>query len=389
MKILKKISLKDILGIFIFAILVIPAFIRKHILKKEIWLISEHLTARDNGYFFFKYMRENHPEIGCYYAVDYNHNDYDKVKELGNTVKWGSIKHYYYYMSSKWNISSHKNGSPNHILFTGLRLYLNLYNNFVFLQHGVLYQNFEMFHAKNSHFSIFICGAKPEYEFVKKKFGYKCGEVRYTGLARFDTLHKYITKKRIVLYVPTWRKYLVENDILQESDYFKKIESFINSKELDMVLDKYNFELHFCPHNGLKNGMKLFKTKNKNVKIIDITKADVQKMLIESEVLITDFSSIHTDFAYMKKPILYYQYDEEDYFKKHVGQGYKDTYYDFNNDGFGPVIRDEKQLIKEIQYIISKNEIEIKKEYEIRINNFFELNDSNNCERIYEEIMRG
>ena len=80
MKILKKISLKDILGIFIFVILVIPAFIRKHILKKEIWLISEHLTARDNGYFFFKYMRENHPEIGCYYAVDYNHNDYDRKR---------------------------------------------------------------------------------------------------------------------------------------------------------------------------------------------------------------------------------------------------------------------------------------------------------------------
>ena len=39
-----------------------------------------------------------------------------------------------------------KNGTPNHMLFSVLRLKLNLYNNFVFLQHGVLYQNHEMFH---------------------------------------------------------------------------------------------------------------------------------------------------------------------------------------------------------------------------------------------------
>lgn len=385
MKILKKISIKDILGIFIFVILIIPAFIRKHILKKELWLVCEHLTARDNGYFFFKYMRENHPEIDCYYAIDYKHNDFEKVKPLGNTVKWGSLKHYYYYMSATQNVVAHKNGNPNHMVFSLLLKYLKLYNNVTFLQHGVLYQNFEMFHKKNCYFKNFVCGAKPEYEFVNKKFGYDKNEVKYTGLARFDNLHNTKPNKKIILYMPTWRRYLADKDELEHSNYYKKIMSFINSKELEELLLKNKMELYFCPHNGLNKGMDLFYSKNKNVKIIDISKADIQELLISGSILITDFSSLHTDFAYMNKPIIYYQYDKDDYNKKHVGPSYKDTYYSFEKDGFGKVTSTEDKLIEELDRIIKRGVCPEDK-YIKRTKAFFELHDNKNCERIYKMV---
>lgn len=384
MKILKKISIKDILGIFIFMILIIPAFIRKHILKKELWLVCEHLTARDNGYFFFKYMREKHPEVACYYAMDLNHNDYEKVKPLGNVIKWGSIRHYYYYMSATWNLSSHKNGSPNHNLFTVLRLYLNLYNNFVFLQHGILYQNHEMFHKNKSKFKYFVCGAKPEYDFLLEKYGYSEDELIYTGLARFDNLHNTKCDEKIILYMPTYRRYLVGKDKLINSDYYKRIMSFINSKELNDILEKNDKYLYFCPHNGFKDNVELFKTKNSRVKIIDISKQDVQELLIKGSILITDFSSLHSDFAYMKKPIIYYQYDKKDFDEKHIGKYAQDTYFDYKKDAFGKVIEEESTLLKELEKVASDNSIE--KKYIDRINNFFILNDTNNCERIFNKI---
>ena len=385
MKIIKKISIKDITGIFVFLILIIPAFVRKHILKKELWLICEHLTARDNGYVFFKYMRENHSEIPCYYAIDYNHNDYVKVQKLGNTIKWGSLKHYYYYMSATWNISSHKNGSPNHNLFTGLRLYLNLYNNFVFLQHGILYQNHEMFHKNKSKFKYFVCGAKQEYDFLKEKFGYSDEELIYTGLARFDNLHNKKCKKEIILYMPTYRRYLVEREKLKNSKYIKGIEKFINSKELEKILEDSDKYLYFCPHNGFKDNVDLFVTKNKRVKIMDISKQDVQQLLIDGSILITDFSSLHSDFAYMKKPIIYYQYDKKEFDEKHIGKFVKDTYFNYKEDGFGKVVNNEKDLLNELSNIINKKTID--KEYRKRIDNFFELNDEKNCERIYKRIV--
>lgn len=386
MKKLKKIKLQEILGIFIFIILVIPAFIRKHILKKELWLISEYKIARDNGYVFFKYMRENHPEIDCYYAVDYNHNDFKKVEKLGHTVKWESLKHYYYYMSATWNLSSHKNGTPNHMLFMLLRLKLNLYNNFVFLQHGITCNNLEMFHKKNAKFKIFVAGAKPEADYLTNQFNYNNNEVRYTGFARFDNLHGKKCNEDIILFMPTWRRWLTEKNDLLNSEYFKHIESLLSNKKLDELLEKYNKKIIFCAHGGLKDVCNNFKTSNKNIEVLNINETDVQKLLIKGAVLITDYSSIHFDFAYMKKPVIYYQYDVEDFLKKHIGKDFEQTYYKYERDCFGPIAYDEKELLKELEKII-KSSNKVEKEYIDKIEKFFPLNDTKNCERIYNELV--
>ena len=61
---------------------------------KDVWGICERKTeARDNGYHFFKYMTREHPEQRCIYAIDRKCNDYIKVKDLGETVQFGSVKH--------------------------------------------------------------------------------------------------------------------------------------------------------------------------------------------------------------------------------------------------------------------------------------------------------
>lgn len=383
---IKKVSIRDLFGFFLFILVLIPSIIKKIILKlshKELWLICEtEKTARDNGYVFYKYMVEKHPEIKCYYAIGYKYKDYDKVKTLGNVVKWSSIKHYYLYMSATRNISSHKEGNPNQTLFTILHLYLKLYNNRVFLQHGILYQNYEMFHKKNTRFKVFICGAKGEYDFINEKYGYE-KEVKYTGLARFDNLHNQVADPKMILYMPTWRRYLTEENKLLKSIYYKNIMSFINSKELDKMLEENDKYLYFCPHGGLRDLRDLFDTKNKRVKIVDISKADIQQLLINGSLLITDYSSLHSDFAYMKKPIIYYQYDEKEFKQKHIGNCANDTYYNYVKDGFGKVVESESKLLSSLKFIIENN-YKLDKKYLKRVNSFFELYDNKNCERIFE-----
>ena len=50
--------------------------------NKKYWIICERgYDARDNGYHFYKYMKENHPEQKVYYIIDKNSADYRKVKE--------------------------------------------------------------------------------------------------------------------------------------------------------------------------------------------------------------------------------------------------------------------------------------------------------------------
>ena len=96
---------------------------------------------------------------------------------------------------------------------------------------------------------------------------------------------------------------------------------------------------------------------------------------MESEILITDYSSVYFDFAYMLKPVYYYQFDYKEYRSDHYAQGY----FDYKNDGFGPVVEDEVQLVNLIMNPSDNN-------YRKRAKSFFRLRDSKNCERIYKAI---
>ena len=64
-------------------------------------------------------------------------------------------------------------------------------------------------------------------------------------------------------------------------------------------------------------------------------------MLKESSMLITDYSSVFFDVAYMHKPIIYYQFDRDAFRQGHYQEGYFS--YD---DGFGPVAFDTESLLK-------------------------------------------
>ena len=52
-----------------------------------------------------------------------------------------------------------------------------------------------------------------------------------------------------------------------------------------------------------------FTTCSERIIIADWKKYDVQGLLKESALLITDLSSVFMDFAYMRKPMIYYQFD--------------------------------------------------------------------------------
>ena len=125
---LKKVKLKDFFAIFMLIIaLPISLVVRLIHIKKPIWLVCElKNTAHDNGYHFFKYIRTNYPDMNCYYAIDKKCLDYSKISEFGNVIQFGSLRHWVYYLASEYNISSHKEGNPNHAIFTVIHLYLKL-----------------------------------------------------------------------------------------------------------------------------------------------------------------------------------------------------------------------------------------------------------------------
>ena len=97
--------------------------------------------------------------------------------------------------------------------------------------------------------------------------------------------------------------------------------------------------------------------------------------------MITDFSSVQADFAYMKKPLAYYHFDYNDYSEKQ----YHKAYFEYEKDGFGPAFQDADMLANYV-YKMAENDFQNYEPYISRHTDFFTLFDKNNCERNYNAI---
>lgn len=357
----------------------------------DIWLVGERKSeAKDNGYHLFKYIRENHPEKKVYYVIDKNSGDLEKIQSLGNVIYHASLKHYVYYIMSSKLICAHLGSCvPDSPICW--KFYDNEMKNKkkIFIQHGITKELIPTLMYENTKADLFICGAQPEYEFVKNEFGYPEGNVQYLGFARFDNLHNKNYKNQILL-MPTWRSWIQssswndgdkensKNDFLN-SEYYIKFNQIINSKKIDEILNKHNINLVFYPHYEMQCYIDLFTTKSKNIVIANKDKYDVQQLLKESQILITDYSSVAFDFGYMRKPVIYYQFDSEKYYNSHYSKGY----YDYDKDGFGPVVEELGELEIYLERILNRD---TDYSYENRCELFFEKYDTSNSERIFHAI---
>lgn len=355
---------------------------------RNVWIISERGNdARDNGYFFYKYMVEKHPEQPIYYVISGDSPDLARVSSVGKWVKFESFRHYLFYALAKVRISSSLWGGdlPKMSYFKQLRKYIGRRKPFIFLKHGIIKDYLPQHCYGEGYPDLYVCGAKPEYDYVKANFGYPEGVVQYLGLARFDNLHGR-TPKRQILFMPTFRKWLpkMEKDQIIESEYVQRWNEAINDSQLIALLEQNDIDLIFYPHHVMQPYLDAFQTASNRVKIAAFKDYDVQTLLIESALLVTDFSSVFFDFGYMDKPVVYYQFDRERYIKEHYD--FTKGYFSYDDHGFGEVVFEEEALIAAIDRVV-KNDFVTAPEYQARVDAFFPLKDQHNCERILAKIL--
>ena len=265
---------------------------------------------------------------------------------------------------------------------------------FVFLQHGIIKHNLSNWLNKYP-IDLFVTTSQSEYDSIAGNFNeykFSSREVVLTGLPRHDSLieNENLQQDRILLVMPTWRKSVVgpitesgfreRNNNFINSYYAQKWQSFFNNKSLINFAIKNNFKIYFFPHPEIQVYKEEF-CFNNIVRYVDYSDASVQDMLKVASIMVTDYSSVAFDFAITGKPLLYYQFDQDDFFEEHWGKGY----FDYERDGFGPILFDEDSLVSEIIQIVAHGSSEI---YKKRTNDFFAYRDGKNCHRLYLEIKR-
>ena len=385
---LKMIYISDIIAlVFVFPVAFICSLFYRSKNKNLILICESENEARDNGYFLFKYICENHPEQHVAYAIKLNSPDALKVTSLGECMEYGSFKHWVYYLSAGVNVSTQKGGKPNAAVFYLLEVYGIIKNKRLFLQHGITISEAKWLYFENTRMTGFVCGAKPEYEEIKERYGYPEGSVRYLGFPRFDNLHNLNVKKNQILLMPSWREWLVlntparqkfgEGEDFVSTEYYTKWNEFLSNELLIQFLEENQLQLIFYPHRNIQPYLNLFTRTSDNIKFASWKEQDIQLLLKESALLITDYSSVFMDFSYMKKPVIFYQFD----YDKFREAQYTEGYYDYK-DGLGPVFENITDLVESIKEYYQED-FTMKTEYLSKVEEFFPLYDNDNSERNY------
>ena len=328
---------------------------------KNVWLVSDReMFAGDNGEAFFKYI-QNKP-VKSYFAISKASKDYDRICSIGKVVDYGSLLYKFMLCVVDAHISSQTLHMENHE---------ETYQ--IFLQHGVAGTDLSSFLNEVCHnnFYMITSSADEKKSFEGESYIIQEKKVWLTGLPRHDLLYSKPSKKITISL--TWRKYLLDMDIdmFKESLYFKIYNTLLNDSELIDILENYGYKLCFKLHPEMGRYKDVF-VMNEKVEVWDTSYTEI---FAQSDLLVTDYSSIAFDFAILRKPVIYYQFDEDVFWqgKHNCTKGY----FDYRRDGFGEVVEKHDELRELIiSYVEAK--CAIKSEYVERIDKFFAYHDQNN-----------
>ena len=123
----------------------------------------------------------------------------------------------------------------------------------------------------------------------------------------------------------------------------------------------------------------LKKSISPKIKIASFDEYDIQELMRSARMMITDFSSVYFDMIYMKKPVLFYQFDEKQFRQHH----YQEGWFDYHNNPFGKSFSEYKPMLAELEKII-KAEYCVSKEYLAAHRKELTNWDRNNSERVYQ-----
>ncbi len=306
---------------------------------------------------------------------------YKNLKKMGKVLPHMSLKHRLYMLFADIIITSHPDNPliypfwGNYAFLTGLSK-----SKTVFLQHGVTKDNIA--HWLNTYEKridlISTVSDKERDSFFDSNYGYSEDTVQVLGFPRFDFLEKLDDEKQIV-FMPTWRRQFdsYEKDKFMETSFFKQINQFLGDEDLINYIESRGYKILFKPHRNLFKFLDIFDI-HPSIKLAN--QISYQDIFNHSSLIISDFSSVVFDFAYLKKPVIYYQPDKDYHFDV------DNAYFKYDSMGFGPVTNNLGDLKSEIKKIIDNNG-EMDAEYVKRVDDFFKYHDRNNCQRVLDAVL--
>ena len=364
--------------------------------RKPIWMFTDKIyKAGDSSEYIFKYASAQHDGIKKYYLVDKKCPDCKRLKEEGyKPLIRRSMKHRLIFLYADMMIISNSTvfAFNDYSMSASAHVRDLIHFHVVCVQHGMSIQKIAI--AQNrlrDNTRLYFCASKYEIENLSKPIYDYAGfdALKLTGVPRYDGLIN--EDKRQILISPTWRMQASVpvtrnegvardyNPLFKETDYYRIYNSLINDSRLLDAAREYNYRIAYVLHPIVSPQADDF-DKNDYVDIIpSIGGMSYEKVFRESSLMVTDYSGVQFDFAYMRKPLVYLHHDD-------IPQHYEEGTFHYDTMAFGEICHNNDELIDTlIEYM--KNNCVMKDEYRARADDFFEFSDHNNCKRIYDIML--
>ena len=366
------------------------------------WVLMDRIhDGDDSGERLFRYLRRSRRDINAWFVIEEGTPDWKKLKAEGynRVIPHGSLRWKLLMANCAHLISSHADvpvmRPPAIVRFTQPSW------RFTFLQHGVIKDDLSQW-LNNKRIDLFVTSTQPEYDSIAgdhTPYTFTAKETKLTGLPRFDRLleqgKRFGPEQRdLVLVAPTWRDWLVpplevgsqkRSIVLEDfmaTDYAANWLGVLKSPELAEAAERHGLTVGFLPHPNIQPVLAQLDLPP-HVKALNFHDYDVQELFARSALLVTDYSSIAFNAAYIDRPTVYFQFDGELVLNGgHVGRR---GYFDYVRDGFGPVTTELDDAVQSIVQSL-KDGPQPTAEYQQRIDATFPLRDGRCCERVVHEI---
>ena len=361
--------------------------------KRHIWVTFDKLyKAGDNGEYMYQYVRKNQPDVDMYYIIDETAPEYERMmqEDSAHVLRQGTLKCQITALLSEVILATQASVTMRYDPQNLLQRYNKdlLRGQIVCIQHGLTMQKIAQYQNRRFDNTRLYCLAS-HYELENLShpmYGYEPDMLKMTGLARYDGLVN--RDQRTILITPSWRRNVTlasvgsvrrpHNDSFKQTSYFKVYNSLINDERLIDCAKRTGYRIVYLLHPVMSAQIDDF-DRNDYVDLVPAT-GDVsyEKILCESSLMVTDYSGVQFDFAYMRKPIVYYHPTE---LPPHYGDGGMN----YETMGFGPICISHEQVVNELCAAMER-QCTNTPEYTRRADEFFAFNDHNSCERIYNEV---
>lgn len=367
---------------------------RKMPIRKD-WILFESFFARsysDSPKYLYEYLQKTRGDKYRYvWSLDKKSEALDKSGKH-KQVKRNSLRYVYYASRCGYRIFNVRqpawmkkrpgivfletwHGTPLKKLVFDLDDILSASQN-----HKVL------FYEQDREWNYLVSANRYSTDIFERAFAYNRDKILEDGYPRNDILYAEnkdeIAKevkhelgipegKRVILYAPTWR----DNQFYSKGHY---------KFQLAMDLDLMRRELS-------KDTVILLRTHYHISDILDLSEyegfvfngsqyEDVSRLYLASDICITDYSSVFFDFANLRRPMLFFVYDLDEYADEIRG-----LYFDMEETLPGPLLHTNEELLdalKNMDSVVDK----YKERYDAFYEKFCSVDDGHASERIVEKV---